>query len=73
MKEIFEVDLKGNAGNTIKNIVSISKNTEVFKEFDPTIVVDKYLINLEYHNGKKETLKFSCNEYQSSSLAEKVT
>lgn len=58
MKEIFEVDLLGNAGSTIKNIFSFSKTTQEYPNQDPPLSLDTYEIVVEYHSGYREVLNF---------------
>lgn len=59
MKEIFEVDLKGNEGCTVKNIVSLSIHSEALPKdrddgADERVTV---ILELELHNGSKTTVK----------------
>ena len=58
MKEIFEVDLKGNVGYSIKEIVSIYKNIEPTPQVGAMDYSDvyNYRIELVYHNGDREVL-----------------
>lgn len=59
MRDIFDIDLKGNAGNTIKNIISFSKDVQTNYEGNPGSRIENYIIEVEYYNGKKEKLEFS--------------
>ena len=63
MQEIFEIDLLGNAGATIKKIISFSKTSEEFLDMDPPLSLDTYEILVEYHSGFKERLTFQ-NGYE---------
>lgn len=66
MKEIFEVDLQGSHGSTIKNIISVSKHVEPLSA--PTWLNDgeeriTYGLEVELHNGSTERVKFENINY----------
>ncbi len=58
MKELFEIDLKGNQGSSIKYIHSFSKQVKVIDGVMDLQEVVYYKIDIEYHNGDREILEF---------------
>lgn len=60
MKEIFETDLRGSHGSSIKYILSISLEEKDFsQECDDGGVVQHWTIEVEFYNGRKEKLEFN--------------
>lgn len=60
MKEIFETDLRGSHGSSIKSILSISLEEKDFsQEYDDGGVVQHWIFEVEFHNGRKEKLEFN--------------
>ena len=55
MKEIMEVDLKGNEGSTIESIVSFSKHRISISNVEE---LEKYEIELKLKNGATTKLEF---------------
>lgn len=60
MKEIFEIDMKGNHGSTIQEIVSFSKEVKQIPTGSMNLPDEEhiYKIELKYKNGLSETLSF---------------
>jgi len=60
MKEIFEIDLKGNQGATIAEIISFSKQVNKLPIGYDDLPTEEHLysIHVKYKNGNEETLSF---------------